>query len=194
MDGYFLPESVYAIFASGKQNDVPLLAGWNHDEGSFEIAFSPQKPTADSLKATALKEFGDKAAEFLRLYPSDTPEQTLRSAERFCGLHRFIAFSTWDWMESQAKTGKQPIYRFRFDLVSAGAILGRGRSWERFTRRRSSMCLDSSIPKRGSRGERRIASSANRCRNTGRTLRGAGIRMGRDCRSGRCIRLLRDGR
>src|SRR5271169_183360 len=85
IDGYFLPEAVPAIFAAGKQNDVPLLAGWNHDEGSYEIAFSPQKPTADSLKATAQKEFGDKAAEFLRLYPSDIPEQTLRSAQDFAG-------------------------------------------------------------------------------------------------------------
>lgn len=115
VDGYFLPEPVPAIFAAGKQNDVPLLAGWNHDEGSFEIAFSPQKPTAEALKATAQKEFGDKAAEFLRLYPADTPEQTLRSAQDFAG-DRFIAFSTWDWMESQGKTGKQPIYRYRFDL------------------------------------------------------------------------------
>ncbi|MFZ1139551.1 MAG: carboxylesterase/lipase family protein [Candidatus Sulfotelmatobacter sp.] len=115
VDGYFLPESVPAIFAAGKQNDVPLLAGWNHDEGSFEIAFPPQKPTAESLKATAQKEFGDKAAEFLRLYPSDTEEQALRSAEDFAG-DRFIAFSTWEWIESQAKTGRRPIYRYRFDL------------------------------------------------------------------------------
>jgi len=115
VDGYFLPESVPAIFAAGKQNDVTLLAGWNHDEGSFQIAFSPQKPTAESLKAAAQKEFGEKSAEFLKLYPSDTPEQTLRSALDFAG-DQFIAFSTWQWMEMQAKTGKQPIYRFRFDL------------------------------------------------------------------------------
>jgi para-nitrobenzyl esterase len=115
VDGYFLPESVPAIFAAGKQNDVPLLAGWNHDEGSFEIAFSPQKPTADSLKATAQKEFGDKAAEFLKLYPSENDAQTLRSAQDFAG-DRFIAFSTWAWLEAQSKTGKQPVYRFRFDL------------------------------------------------------------------------------
>jgi len=115
VDGYFLPEPVPAIFAAGKQNDVPLLAGWNHDEGSFEVAFSPQKQTADSLKATAQKEFGEKAAEFLRLYPSDTGARTLHSVEDFAG-DRFIAFSTWDWMESQSKTGKQPIYRYRFDL------------------------------------------------------------------------------
>jgi len=115
VDGYFLPEPVPAIFAAGQQNDVPMLAGWNHDEGSFEIAFSPQKPSADSLKATAQKEFGEKAEEFLKLYPSDTAKQALRSAEDFAG-DRFIAFSTWQWMESQAKTGKHPIYRYRFDL------------------------------------------------------------------------------
>ncbi len=113
VDGYFLPESVPAIFAAGKQNDVPLLAGWNHDEGSFEVA--QQKPTADTLKATAQKDFGDKAPEFLRLYSSDTDEHAVRSVLDYAG-DKFIAFSTWQWMEAQAKTGKQPIYRYRFDL------------------------------------------------------------------------------
>ncbi len=115
IDGYFLPESVPAIFAAGKQNDVPLLAGWNHDEGSFEIAFSPQKPTAATMKANAEKDFGDKASEFLRLYPTDSDRQMRRSALDFAS-DRFIAFSTWDWLEAQSKTGKQPIYRYRFDL------------------------------------------------------------------------------
>jgi len=115
VDGYFLPESVPAIFAAGKQSDVPLLAGWNHDEGSYEIVFNPQKPTAESMKANTQKDFGDKAAEFLKLYPTDTPEHVQRSAQDFAG-DRFIAFSTWAWIDAQSKTGKQPIYRFRFDL------------------------------------------------------------------------------
>ncbi len=115
VDGYFLPEPASAIFAAGKQNDVPLLAGWNHDEGSFDIAFSPQKPAAESLKATAQKEFGAKADEFLRLYPAATDAQAQRSILDFAG-DRFIAWSTWWWMEAQSKTGKQPIYRYRFDL------------------------------------------------------------------------------
>ena len=33
-DGYFLPQSVSAIFAAGNQAHVPLLAGWNRDEDS----------------------------------------------------------------------------------------------------------------------------------------------------------------
>ena len=120
IDGYFLPESVSAIFAAGKQNDIPMLAGWNHDEGSFEIDVAHNKPTAESMKATAEKDFGDKASEFLRLYPTDTEEHALRSAEDYAG-DRFIALSTWDWIEAQRKTGKHPIYRYRFDLAPPSA-------------------------------------------------------------------------
>jgi len=116
IDGYFLPESGPAIFAAGKQNDVALIAGWNHDEGSFEIAFAPKKPTADSMKETARKDFGDKADEFLKLYPIDTPQHVQRSAQDYAG-DRFIAFSTWAWIDAQSKTGKKPIYRYRFDMA-----------------------------------------------------------------------------
>jgi len=116
VDGYFLPESVPAIFEAGKQNDVGLIAGWNHDEGSFEIAFSPQRPTAESFKATAQKDFGDKANDFLKLYPTDTPEHVMRSAQDYAG-DKFIALSTWAWIEAASKTGKQPVYRYRFDMA-----------------------------------------------------------------------------
>jgi para-nitrobenzyl esterase len=113
VDGYFLPDSLNNIFSAGKQNDVPLLAGWNRDEGSFEITYAPQKPTAESVKASAEKEFGDKAAEFLKLYPTDD-EHLTRSALDFAG-DRFIAFTTWKWIELQSTTGHQPVYRYRFD-------------------------------------------------------------------------------
>jgi len=114
IDGYFLPESVPAIFAAGKQNDMPLLAGWNHDESSPDVILNPQKPTAESMRANAQKDFDDKADEFLKLYPTDD-QHVLRSAIDFAS-DRFIAFSTWAWMEGQSKTGRKPIYRYRFDL------------------------------------------------------------------------------
>jgi para-nitrobenzyl esterase len=116
IDGYFLPESVPEIFAAGKQNDVPLLAGWNRDEDSFAIMLNPQKPTVDSFKATAQKDFGDKSAEFLKLYPTDTDEHLLRSAIDYAS-DTFISFSTWAWLEAQSKSGKHVIYRYRFDMA-----------------------------------------------------------------------------
>ncbi|HTS06898.1 MAG TPA: carboxylesterase/lipase family protein [Candidatus Eisenbacteria bacterium] len=114
IDGYFLPESVPAIFAAGKQNDVPLLAGWNRDEDSFSVLLSKEKPTADSMREMAKKDFGDKADEFLKYYPIDTDQHVRRSAIDYAS-DKFISMSTWDWMEAQSKTGKQPIYRYRFD-------------------------------------------------------------------------------
>jgi para-nitrobenzyl esterase len=133
VDGYFLPESAPAIFAAGRQSDVPLLAGWNRDEDIFAIVFNPQKPTAASMKEQAQKDFGDKAAEFLRLYPVDTDEHVLRSAIDYAS-DDFISYSTWEWMEWQGRTGKQPIFRYRFDLASPsdgkGPALGAFHSME----------------------------------------------------------------
>ena len=40
----------------------------------------------------------------------------LRSASDYAS-DTFIALSTWAWMEAQSKTGKQPIYRYRFDMA-----------------------------------------------------------------------------
>lgn len=114
VDGYFLPESVPATYAAAKQNDVALLAGWNHDEGGLNQV-PADKSAMDALKATADKEFGARAAEFLKLYPGETEAQARRSMADLAG-DRFIAFSTWKWLEAQVKTGRQPVYRYRFDL------------------------------------------------------------------------------
>ena len=116
VDGYFLPDSVPAIFAAGKQSQVPLLAGWNHDEGSFAVMNeSPDSAIAD-FTAMVKKEFGDKAQEVLALYPATSNDIARRSMEDLAG-DRFIAWSTWRWLEAQRTTGNSPVYRYRFDLA-----------------------------------------------------------------------------
>ncbi|HWZ96692.1 MAG TPA: carboxylesterase family protein [Candidatus Dormibacteraeota bacterium] len=116
VDGYFLPKPVPEIFAAGQQNDVPLLAGWNHDEGSFVIVSAKPPLTAATVKESAEKEFGTKSAEFFKLYPADSDATAVRSWEDFSS-DRFIAFGTWKWLEAQATTGKSAAYRYRFDLA-----------------------------------------------------------------------------
>jgi para-nitrobenzyl esterase len=115
MDGYFLPETPAAIFAAGKQSDVPLLAGWNMDEGGSAAANTKDDAVA-KLKEMAQKEFGDKAEEFLKHYSADDPAQAERALKDFAG-DRFIAFSTWKWLEAQKSTGKSALYRYRFDIL-----------------------------------------------------------------------------
>ncbi len=115
VDGYFLFEPVPQIFAEGRQNDVPLLAGWNHDEGDLELNGN-KNPTAAMYRAATEKEFGARAAEFLKLYPAATDAEARRSLRDFNG-DEFIAWSTWKWLEAQKTSGKQVVYRYRFDLA-----------------------------------------------------------------------------
>jgi len=114
IDGYFLPEEVRAIFAAGKQSHVPLLAGWNHDEGSYHGFFGKKEPTAANFVARAHELYNDKAGEFLKLYPAATDAEAMRSAQDYSG-DQFIAYSTWKWIEMQLATGGSPVYRYEFD-------------------------------------------------------------------------------
>jgi para-nitrobenzyl esterase len=118
-DGYFLPQSVPAIFAAGNQSHVPLLAGWNQDEATSGVLKKPEEQTVDGLRATAVKEFGPRAEDFLKVYRANDDAEALRAAEDFAG-DRFLVYSTWAWLEAQVKTGGAPVYRYLFALPSPG--------------------------------------------------------------------------
>jgi len=113
IDGRILTESVPATYAAGRQAQMPLLAGWNHDEGSSAAAGM----TVEKWKDQAEANFKDRASEFLALYPGLTEEQATRSAIDYGG-DTFIAFDAWKWIEAHVKTGNLPVYRYRFDLAA----------------------------------------------------------------------------
>ena len=114
VDGDFLPEDVAAIFAKGQQAPVPLLAGWNLDEGSSRTIFGRDAPTVANFQAKAQSLFGADADAFLKVYAAATDAEAKRAAQDLAG-DRFIAYATWKWMEMHQKTGKAPIYRYEFD-------------------------------------------------------------------------------
>ena len=117
-DGYFLPESVSAIFASGKQAHVPLIAGWNRDEDTSGVLRHPEQQGMDGLRATAVKEFGPRAEDFLKVYHGNDDAETLRAAEDFSG-DKFLVYSTWAWLEAQVNGGS-PAYRYLFAQPNPG--------------------------------------------------------------------------
>jgi para-nitrobenzyl esterase len=104
VDGKLLTEPVADTYAAGKQAHVPLLAGWNADEGSF---IAMRGMTDDQWKAMAEKTFKDRADQFLKLYPGGNDAAALRSAIDY-GSDTFIGFSTWSWLEEHRKTGDAP--------------------------------------------------------------------------------------
>jgi para-nitrobenzyl esterase len=114
VDGYYLPETVSAIFTSGKQAQVPLLAGWNLDEGNYRQFFRGQPATVANYEARVKSQFGDKAEAFLKAYPATTDAEAKRAAGDFAG-DQFIAWSTWKWLDLHAQTGHAPVYRYKFE-------------------------------------------------------------------------------
>jgi para-nitrobenzyl esterase len=113
VDGWFLPRPPVEIFGAGEQSDVPLMAGWNKDEGfNFTLAqgADAKRPYAELVRAI----FGGRAEEALKLYPGGSPGADAASA-RALGGDLVIIHPTWSWIEAQKRNGRADIFRFRFD-------------------------------------------------------------------------------
>lgn len=99
---------VYETFAAGKQNDVSLISGWNADDG---VSFGPP-PTASQFKAGAKSQYGDKADEYLQVFPANTDEEAAQSRKLISQLRFGWHNYTWAKMQSQHGTGKAYLYLF----------------------------------------------------------------------------------
>jgi para-nitrobenzyl esterase len=113
-DGYFLPKSAHDIYAAGEQAHIPLLAGWNTDEGSYHTVFAKEKPSVALYQEWMQKHFGDDAKLALTLYPAADGATAKRAAGDIAG-DQFIAFSTWKWIEAHLATGHAKVYRYHFE-------------------------------------------------------------------------------
>ncbi|HEU0094471.1 MAG TPA: carboxylesterase family protein, partial [Vicinamibacteria bacterium] len=112
VDGYFLPQKVSAIYAAGKQSRIPLLAGWTSAETGMAVAMDAKKPTMATFPDKLKEQFQDQADTAAGVYPASSDAEALQSAADLAS-DLFIAYSTWKWIDVQAKTA--PVYRYRFD-------------------------------------------------------------------------------
>jgi para-nitrobenzyl esterase len=113
IDGYFLPVDPSTIFGTGKQARVPLLAGWNSEEGGWQALLGREEPTPENYRKVLEKLYGARAEEALKLYPGKTREEVIQSATDLAG-DRFIAYSTWKWSELHGKTSGTHVYRYLY--------------------------------------------------------------------------------
>jgi para-nitrobenzyl esterase len=69
VDGWVLPQDVATIFAQGKQNDVPLIVGYNADEGT---TLAPQAANMKAVMFTGgvHQRYGSQADALLKIYPA----------------------------------------------------------------------------------------------------------------------------
>jgi para-nitrobenzyl esterase len=109
VDGYVLPASIAQQFASGKENPVDLLTGWNQDEG---LLFNGVKKATEYRKDVEEK-YGADADRFLTYYPGKTDSEAAVSQ---MDLSRDMIFGvqnyTWANIESARHPGHVYVYRF----------------------------------------------------------------------------------
>jgi para-nitrobenzyl esterase len=114
VDGYFLPESPFAIYSAGRQSHVPLLAGWNVDEGSYRAILGDAEPTPANLAAQLHSLFQGRAKEAINLYPAATNDQAKRAAQEV-SRDRGVGYAMWKWLQLQKSTAHTVTFRYEFD-------------------------------------------------------------------------------
>ena len=90
IDGDFMPEHVLTIFATGKQMDVPVMAGTNTDEGTMFVGALPFDTVAD-YEAGTKAALGESADAVLALYPATD------AASLFQAKNQFITDTWFVW-------------------------------------------------------------------------------------------------
>ncbi|HPR30575.1 MAG TPA: carboxylesterase family protein [Prolixibacteraceae bacterium] len=109
VDGYVIPDDQFILYETGKYNDVPVLIGYNSDEG---LSF-PAGRTPEEFIANVQKRFGPYADTLIQAYPL-TDNEVKRPARN---LMRDAAFGwhTWSWARLQSKTGTSKVFLYYFD-------------------------------------------------------------------------------
>ena len=111
IEPYVLPFSPYEAFASGQQNDVPLLIGSNADEARSLTDVSHVK--AATFDSDIEHSFGQLPPPLIAAYPHATDEEARQAR---LGFERDLRFGwdMWAWARLQAGTGKKPVYYYSF--------------------------------------------------------------------------------
>lgn len=109
VDGYVIPGDQYKLYEAGKYNDIPVLIGYNSDEGA---SFTWVKSTNDFIAGVKTR-YGKFADALLKAYPLDSGKVGKTARD----LSRDVAFGwqTWSWARLQSSTGKSKVYFYYFD-------------------------------------------------------------------------------
>jgi len=111
IEPYVLPASPYETFASGQQNDVPLLIGSNAEEARALVDVT--HVTAATFDSDLEHSYGALPPPLVAAYLHATDEDARQAR---LGLERDLRFGwdMWAWARLQAGTGKSPVYYYSF--------------------------------------------------------------------------------
>ena len=109
IDGWVIPDDQYKLYEAGKYNNVPILVGYNSDEG---LSFRPPKTPEEYITGVKSR-YGDFADALLKAYPveSNAVPKTARDLARDAAF----GWHTWSWARLQSKDKKAKVFYYYFD-------------------------------------------------------------------------------
>lgn len=109
IDGHVIPDDQFKLYEQGKFNDVPVLIGYNSDEGA---SFSREK-TPEEFIANVENRYGQFSEELLDAYP--VGENSVPKTARDLARDAAFGWHTWSWARLQSKNGSSKVYYYYFD-------------------------------------------------------------------------------
>ena len=109
IDGWVIPNDQYTLYAAKQFNDVPVLIGYNSDEGA---SFSHDRTPREYIDGVH-KRYAGFADSLLKAYP--VGETTVPKTARDLGRDAAFGWHTWVWAELQSKLGKSKVFYYYFD-------------------------------------------------------------------------------
>ncbi|SNT27433.1 para-nitrobenzyl esterase [Noviherbaspirillum humi] len=111
VDGYVLPDQLDLMLANGNFNDVPMMAGWNSDEGTPYPAFAK---TLAAYDTAVNARFGSFASQFRQVYPVATDADVVAMAYQPMRDSLF-AWQPWTMARSHAAKAKTKTFLYFFN-------------------------------------------------------------------------------
>jgi para-nitrobenzyl esterase len=115
IDGYVVPAHPASLFESRKANDLPLLLGFNADEGSLFAARSTPPADANAYENLLRSVFKDQAAQALALYPAGENGSSIKPSFTALTGDQIISYGTWAWADKVSRLYQSPVYRYYFN-------------------------------------------------------------------------------
>ncbi len=114
IDGYVLPKDIYSIFTNDEQNDVPVLTGWNKEDG-----FRSASVDSATYLSEAKEKYGALADAYLEAFPGGSKEVIGNSLFALNRDNSF-AWQAYTWARLQTTKGHHPIYLYLFSQTVPG--------------------------------------------------------------------------
>jgi para-nitrobenzyl esterase len=112
VDGWVFPDTIYNIFAAGKQNNVPVIVGSTADEWATLAGARAASTTDADYRQSVRDTYGSMADELLRIYPATNDQLRLISQiQSATDLTFGWEMRTWARLTA-ASSGKAYLYFF----------------------------------------------------------------------------------